>query len=148
METARSDGGEGCLDIDNPEHMWALHYIYLPRLNKDLELFRGQWNQHSLSTEGNLSPLQLFVKNSLAHCNTTLTAMQDLFNGRNLSGEALVNGPLPELPDLSQVVVPAIPCPISLQRLEVLQQQIDPLQDDGALGINLYTSTLRFIQLG
>ncbi|KAI4816501.1 hypothetical protein KUCAC02_009391 [Chaenocephalus aceratus] len=27
---------EGIIDIDNEMHMWALHYVYLPRINHDL----------------------------------------------------------------------------------------------------------------
>ncbi|KAM4537018.1 G2/M phase-specific E3 ubiquitin-protein ligase-like [Odontesthes bonariensis] len=43
--------GEGIVDPDNEGHIWALHYIYLPRLNRDLTLFMSQWNNHGLRTE-------------------------------------------------------------------------------------------------
>ena len=26
---------EGVIEVDNEQHLWALHYIYLPRLNRD-----------------------------------------------------------------------------------------------------------------
>ncbi|CAI5687745.1 unnamed protein product [Oreochromis niloticus] len=39
---------EGIIDIDNEIHFWALHYIYLPRINRDLKDFTQQWNNHGL----------------------------------------------------------------------------------------------------
>ncbi|KAI4810763.1 hypothetical protein KUCAC02_013694 [Chaenocephalus aceratus] len=53
---------EGILEIDNEMHMWALHYVYLPRINHDLRDFLDQWNNHGLRTERHQSPIQLFVQ--------------------------------------------------------------------------------------
>ncbi|KAI9526255.1 hypothetical protein NQZ68_041643 [Dissostichus eleginoides] len=36
---------EGIIDIDNEMHMWALHYVYLPRINHDL---RGFWTSGTI----------------------------------------------------------------------------------------------------
>ena len=33
--------------------------IYIPRINRCLQEFKGQWENHPLSSEGNRSPLQL-----------------------------------------------------------------------------------------
>ena len=51
----------GILDIDNLLHMFYLHYVFLPRINHALAVFKDAWNYHPLSTEGNLSPLQLWM---------------------------------------------------------------------------------------
>ena len=40
----------GALDPDNEQHKWALHYIFLPRINRALADFTGQWNHHGLNT--------------------------------------------------------------------------------------------------
>ncbi|XP_067110770.1 uncharacterized protein [Osmerus mordax] len=42
---------EGIVDIDNEMHVWALHYVYLPRINRDMADFCNQWNHHGLRTE-------------------------------------------------------------------------------------------------
>ncbi len=42
------------LDPQNDRHIFALHYIYLPRLNKSLQSFKEAWNKHGLRTESNL----------------------------------------------------------------------------------------------
>ena len=52
----------GLLDIENELHIFSLHYVFLPRLNRDLELFRRQWNNHPLRTERNQTPIQLYIQ--------------------------------------------------------------------------------------
>lgn len=49
------------LDADNETHLFCLHYIYLPRINQALSSFTQAWNNHPLSSEGNLSPIQLWI---------------------------------------------------------------------------------------
>ena len=63
--------GSGQLDIDNMIHMFCLHYVFLPRLNHALSVFKDAWNYHPLSTEHNLSPLQLWIS-GLTECQTEL----------------------------------------------------------------------------
>ena len=40
---------------------FCLHYVFLPRINHSLSVFKDAWNCHPLSTERNLSPLQLWM---------------------------------------------------------------------------------------
>lgn len=47
--------------------------------------------------------------------------------------------------DSEGVTVPAIDVNISEENLRLLQQQINPLHDDGNYGINIYEETLAFI---
>ena len=51
----------GILDIDNEVHIFCLHYSFLPRINQSLDGFKAAWNNHPLSTEGSLSPNQLWI---------------------------------------------------------------------------------------
>lgn len=51
----------GLLNINDPIHLFCLHYIFLPRINHSLCVFKDAWNCHPLSTERNLSPLQLWM---------------------------------------------------------------------------------------
>lgn len=52
----------GILDPLNEVDIYCLHYIFLPRVNRPLEEFHESWNDHSLSTAGNLTPNQHFLK--------------------------------------------------------------------------------------
>ena len=54
---------QGILDPLNDTDMFCLHYVYLPRINKIVSEFIDAHNNHTLSTEGNNSPAQLFWVN-------------------------------------------------------------------------------------
>ena len=51
---------EGILDPLNEENLLALHFVYLPRINKALEEFKRDWALHPLSSANNRSPRQLW----------------------------------------------------------------------------------------
>lgn len=63
------------LDPLNDRHIYALHYVYMPRVNKALNSFKEAWNNHGLRTECNLSPCQRFVGGSLQLQQSGLTAL-------------------------------------------------------------------------
>ena len=52
---------EEILNPDNEVDIFCLQVVFLPCVNKRLAEFQGSWNNHSLSTEGNMSPLQLCI---------------------------------------------------------------------------------------
>ena len=51
----------GILDPDSNVDMLALELVYTPRINRNLQEFVNQWNNHSLSSQCSQSPLQLFT---------------------------------------------------------------------------------------
>ncbi|XP_041843875.1 uncharacterized protein LOC121641664 [Melanotaenia boesemani] len=76
---------EDIIDIDNEMHLWALHYVFLPRINRDLTEFAQQWNNHGLRTERHQSPLQVFVRGCLEQQDRHSTAMLDIFGPVNVA---------------------------------------------------------------
>ena len=52
---------EGILDIGNDVHLYALRYVFKARINNSLKAFAEGWNHHPLSSEGNMSPVQLWL---------------------------------------------------------------------------------------
>ena len=48
------------LDPLDEQHLFALHLVYLPRINASLSEFREQRNHHGLRTSGHQSPLTLW----------------------------------------------------------------------------------------
>ena len=62
IKTFNSLEAEKMLDPLNEVDLFCLHYVFIPHINKHLMDFQGSWNSHPLSTEGNMSPLQLFVE--------------------------------------------------------------------------------------
>ena len=67
------------LDHLNEIHLWALHYIFIPRINKALHEFVSSWNNHPLRTAGHKSPLQLFTAGALLLQSSNLSTL-DFFH--------------------------------------------------------------------
>ncbi|XP_056111774.1 uncharacterized protein LOC130088816 [Rhinichthys klamathensis goyatoka] len=53
---------DGTLNPDNEVHLFALHWTYLPQLQRHLGFFQDAWNHHKIRTAGNQSPLQLWTR--------------------------------------------------------------------------------------
>ncbi|KAL6459658.1 hypothetical protein MHYP_G00314170 [Metynnis hypsauchen] len=51
----------GQLNPDSDAHIFALHWIFIPHLQRHLAFFKEAWNHHRLRTEGNQSPVQLWM---------------------------------------------------------------------------------------
>ena len=63
------------LDHLNEYNLWALHYIFIPRINRALQEFTNSWNNHPLRTAGHKSPQQLFTAGSLLLQNSEIAAL-------------------------------------------------------------------------
>ncbi|CAC5403145.1 unnamed protein product [Mytilus coruscus] len=66
------------LDITNDYHLYALHYVFLPRINERLKSFAFQYNNHPVSTEHNRSPNQLFIQGVLANAMSNFKSIEEL----------------------------------------------------------------------
>ena len=78
----------GYLDISDETHPFCLHYVFLPRINRHLNLFQDGYDNNPLRTESNMTPVQLWVlgSNNLLHNTITLNDL----------GQSNMNeGPLP-----------------------------------------------------
>ena len=53
------------LDCLNEVDLYCLHFVFLPRINSALNDFVESWNNHSLSSEHNLTPNQLFIREAI-----------------------------------------------------------------------------------
>ena len=49
------------LDPDDLLHIYALHFVFLPLIQKQLDTFRAGWAHHPLRTERNKTPMQLWI---------------------------------------------------------------------------------------
>lgn len=50
------------LNVDNPLHLWLLHFLFLSRINHDAEVWSDSWNHHVLSsrTHTHQTPLDMY----------------------------------------------------------------------------------------
>ena len=44
--------------------LYALHYVYVPRINQQIETFQNAWNKDRMRTSGGCLPLQMFAMNA------------------------------------------------------------------------------------
>ena len=138
----------GQLDISDDTHLWALQYVYQPRIQRALNHFQQAWNNHRLRTEAGRSPRQLFVRGILEQLGQGQRGIDDLVYEPPLEPqpEDLENygvdldGPIPEIEENPEQLS-AVPCPLTLEQLERLRLEVDPLIGNG-LGVDLYNQTL------
>ena len=130
------------LDHLNEHHLWALHYIFIPRINPCLEEFTNGWNNHPIRTAGYKSPQQLFTAGCLLLQNSQLPAL-DFFHSVDETYGIDTDGPL----SLSEgsVSVPQSSLRFSDTDIHLLKQNIDPCGVSDNYGIDLYEQTLHFI---
>eukprot|EP00112_Aurelia_sp_Birch-Aquarium-sp1_P010537 Seg2246.4 transcript_id=Seg2246.4/GoldUCD/mRNA.D3Y31 product="hypothetical protein" protein_id=Seg2246.4/GoldUCD/D3Y31 len=61
---------EGSLDVLNNVHLFCLHYVFIPRIQRSLTEFTQQMNNRPVSSEGNRSPLQIWASGMLENINS------------------------------------------------------------------------------
>lgn len=52
---------QGLLHADCEHHLWCLHFVFLPIINRHIRNWKSAWLNHPLRTEKNKTPLQLWV---------------------------------------------------------------------------------------
>lgn len=86
------------LDPNDEIDMYALHYIYLPRLNNTIDEFVMQWNNHPLSGERRLSPLQKWTEGFYSYTQSDLMTVRELLEPGDVGNHYGIDddAPLPE----------------------------------------------------
>lgn len=136
----------GHLDMTSEIQLWCLQYVYKPRIQAALGVFKEGWNNHRLGSEHGQTPMQLFVRTVLQQVGQGHRGIDDLFSNDMLNDDVDNygidwNGPLPEN-DQEAIVVPQIACPISQERYRQLEETVNPLSENDGLGISLYLRSL------
>lgn len=128
----------------NEYHLWALHYVFLPRISRSLNEFRNSWNNHPMRTSNHKSPLQLFTAGLLLLQNSQLSAM-DFFEDVDETYGIDPQGPISVASDTSGIEIPQNTIRFSEQDIYILKQTIDPCAPSDNYGIDLYEHTLQYI---
>jgi hypothetical protein len=61
-----SMGDEGLLDPFDDVDLFALHFVFIPHINQQLEAFKAAYCRHRLRTERNHTPMQLWTRGIIA----------------------------------------------------------------------------------
>ena len=122
-------------------YLFALHHIYIPRINQALKEFQEGWNHHGIRTASHLSPHQLFVRGSLQLRSSGLAAL-DFFESVGNDYGSSIDDEIP-LPEPDSVTVPQ--GRFNLSELEQLRTIVDPLQESDNYGIDLYLAVIEYL---
>ena len=131
------------LDPLSEADLFALHYVYVPRINSQLQAFKAGWNNHSLRTEHSHTPMQIFVQNMLlqsATCHSELNSgVQDDYGVDQF-------GPIPrDDSDTTGVTVPRSQITLSNTEWTQLMAIVDPLAESDHYGMDLYEHVRNFV---
>ena len=132
------------LDRNNDMHIYALHYVFIPRVNHALKVFKEGWNNHGIRTAHNQSPNQLFVAGVLQLHRSSLTAL-DFLDVVDENYRVEENGLTAHEEDEGGVIIPETNFALTNEHMLQLQQQINPLAESRNHGIELYETTVHFI---
>ena len=139
---------EGLLDPLNEVHLFALHYVYAPRINKSLSEFIEGWNHHPMRTAGNMSPSMQWIEGVVRLRDSDYTGINGIISGyeQQLCGVD-PDGPVPLEEDYA-VVVPEIDLDIPEDRLQELYGNFpDPNTNDEDFGTRTYLSVINAIEM-
>ena len=67
------------LDPSNSLRLFCLHYVYIPQINRHLEIWKQGYVRYSIRTAGNRSPMQLYILGLLSQRHSSHIAVQDLY---------------------------------------------------------------------
>ena len=135
------------LDSLNKRHLYALHYIFLPQINRSLSAFMEGWNNHPIHTAHHHSLHQLFTAGALLPRHSQLAALNFFETVDDTFG---LDPDAPPAVDAGRtVVVPDIDCHLNEDRLTRLRQHVDPLSTYESYGmdVRLYEQELEIINL-
>lgn len=126
---------EEILNETNEIDIFCLHYVYLPRIKQSLKQFINEWNHHSLRTERNNSPMQLWQSGIIA-INCTEND-DDNINPETYGIDDY--GPISDIQTCNNVIVPENELNLTNNQLELIAQMVsNPQIDDGYYGIKHY----------
>ena len=74
---------QGLLDIDNDVHMFCLHFVFEPRINRHLTHFVGGWDHHKISSAKSMTPNQLWIHGLHETSNSGSRIAKEIWEPRN-----------------------------------------------------------------
>ena len=118
------------LDPTDEVHLFCLHLVYIPLINDAINKFFRQWNNHPLSTQGSLSPNQLWIQGMLNFRNSGYQAVTSVtaIEASNLAHYGIdEEGPVPEMQCDYRVVVPETTVTLTSDQEMSLQEARDAI---------------------
>ena len=130
------------LDPVNELHLFCLHYVYLPRINRALKEMERDWAHHPISSANHRSPFQLWYSGmtQLLHVDpeSVEDALVNTWNDYGIEEETTFS----DVETENNVIVPLSLIHLDENQQMYLQQRVNPLSEDNNEGIDIYNQTL------
>ncbi|ROL45081.1 hypothetical protein DPX16_22884 [Anabarilius grahami] len=115
---------DGLLDISCTDDIFCVHFAFLSRLKRDLEVFIEGWNHYPLCTERNQSPTQIWEIARML--NTAVDSDNpEAIQEPDIDWETAAD--FDHLESESGVVVPEYESPLTAEMMNELHSLVDPL---------------------
>lgn len=126
----------------NELHLYALHYVFLPRINKCLFEFTRSWNCHPITTACGSSPLQLYTIGMVTLSRDNLIALDyyapineaEYGTGDEADGLYFPNS-------IEHVEIP-VTSPLTNAKLP---EVINPMRDSDCCGVDIYLDVVNYL---
>ncbi|XP_059195790.1 uncharacterized protein LOC131976672 isoform X2 [Centropristis striata] len=132
---------EGFLSIDNITHLFCCHFVFLPRLQDDLDTFRSGWDNHPIRTESQMTPNQLWMLGRAHHPIPGPDNTEDM----DIPDIEWENSGLPH-DDHSSIIVPDADCPLTDEQMTSLGDAVNPRAASQSFGGDIYIATVQFCE--
>ena len=129
----------GILNPEDSMHLFALHLVYLPRINHALDEYKEALNHHAVRTENNWTPYQMWL-NGMMHERNPLAHSQLDDNPDDVEYYGYdPQGPSP-LEDNGAVVVPEVRLDNNEEIRSFVLENINPLSPSHDMGVDIYVN--------
>lgn len=120
----------GLLKHTSEAELFALHYVFMPRLNSQLSRFAEGWNNHPLRTEHGLSPKQLWTRGACLASDDIISQPEEYGIYTDASDEF----------DAGSVVIPETSLQLTAAQFRHIASQHNPLAPSEYMGLDVYIS--------
>ena len=135
----------GILNPEDSMHLFALHLVYLPRINHALDEYKEAFNHHAVRTENNWTPYQVWL-NGMMHERNPLAHSQLDDNPDDVEYYGYdPQGPSP-LEDNGAVVVPEVRLDNNEEIRSFVLENINPLSPSHDMGVDIYVNALQLAE--
>ena len=136
------------LDPLNEKHLFALHFVYLNKINYSLQQFVEGWNHHPLSSVNNRSPYNLWIGGAIDLRDCGYTGVQGILHDDETVQDEEVGYPV-LIDDEYQVLVPQWTVSISAQQIQQLEEIATAVREnaDDQFGTNEYLQVVHALEL-
>ena len=135
----------GILDPLDNNHLYSLHHVFLPRIQRALDLYAEAWNNHPISGEKNHTPIQLFTLGVQKLLQNGRIA-EDFFNNVDFDYGIDYDGGSSNDTSDSDDAIEVVPPMLDLSE-QILEQVslVNPLAQSTVMGIDIYVAVLKII---